>query len=331
MVKRRLKILMLKNIFACIAIVGTCILSPLLTDARAGWPERVFAPYMYLGSGDKFELTQCDDACGQKFYTIAFIIADKENNPAWDGHVGMDKNLYTNQIAEIRSRGGDVIISFGGEAGKELALVDQDPASLQAKYQTVIDHYQLTWLDFDIEGKALKNAEANQRRNSVLAKLQAANPGLVISYTLPVDPEGIPGGGQKLLADAKAKGVKVHSANVMTMDYGAHFSEGKKMSDVSIASALKAHEQCEAIDPAIKIGLTAMTGQNDEQGEIFTLEDAVAFKNWAVAQPWVCSMSFWSSNRDCGAKPGKKGSNTNSGIEQEPWAFTRVFQTFVKP
>ena len=49
-----------------------------------------------------------------KFYTIAFIIADKQNNPAWDGRIPMEKNLYADQINAIRSRGGDVIVSFGG-------------------------------------------------------------------------------------------------------------------------------------------------------------------------------------------------------------------------
>ena len=43
--------------------------------AAADWPSRVFAPYMYLGAGDNFKLTACDDACGQKFFTLAFIIA----------------------------------------------------------------------------------------------------------------------------------------------------------------------------------------------------------------------------------------------------------------
>ncbi len=42
------------------------------------WPDRVFAPYMYLGSGDSFKLTDCDDACGLKHYTLAFIIARQE-------------------------------------------------------------------------------------------------------------------------------------------------------------------------------------------------------------------------------------------------------------
>src|SRR5438552_6518945 len=104
-------------------------------SSRADWPARVFAPYMYLGAGDDFKLTDCDDACGQKFYTLAFIISDKQNNPAWDGRWPMEEDRYADQIAEIRRRGGDVIVSFGGEAGKEIAITGKDPAALLAKYQ----------------------------------------------------------------------------------------------------------------------------------------------------------------------------------------------------
>ncbi len=150
-----------------------------LSTARAGWPARVFAPYMYLGSGDNFQITGCDDACGQKFYTLAFIISDRSNNPAWYGRIPMEQDLYTNQISAIRARGGEVSVSFGGEAGLEIALVETNIAALEAKYQSVIDRYHFTWLDFDIEGKALENTEANQRRNTALARLQAVNPGRV--------------------------------------------------------------------------------------------------------------------------------------------------------
>jgi hypothetical protein len=305
-----------------------CAFISITNASRAGWPARVFAPYMYIGSGDNFKLTECDDACGQKFYTIAFIIGDKQGNPAWDGRWPMEQNLYAGQINQIRARGGDVIASFGGADGTEIAISETNTAALEAKYQSVIDRYKLTWLDFDIEGRSLSKTDANQRRNAVLASLQAKNPGLIISYTLPVDPDGISSVSQALLAEAKSKGVKVYSANMMTMDYGSHFSNGKKMSDVSIASALKAHEQCQAIDPAIKIGLTAMIGQNDERGEIFTQDDAKSLIAWAQAQPWVCSVSFWASNRDAG-KPGKqKNGNTTSGVEQKPWDFTVIFKSF---
>ena len=50
---------------------------------------------MYVGTGDDFKLTQGDDECGQKFFTLAFIIADKSNNPAWDGHISMGKTIRT--------------------------------------------------------------------------------------------------------------------------------------------------------------------------------------------------------------------------------------------
>lgn len=293
-----------------------------------GWPPRVFAPYMYIGAGDNFRLTQCDNACGQKFFTLAFIIADPHGDPAWDGRFTMEQNLYADQIDSIRNRGGDVIISFGGAGGTELAISETNVIVLEAKYQSVIDRYKFTWLDFDIEGDAMSNSDANQRRNTVLAALQAKNPRLIISYTLPVDPDGISVESQHLLADAVAKGVKIHSVNVMTMDFGAHFSNGRKMSDVSIASALKAYAQSSGIVPGTRIGLTPMIGQNDEPGEVFTQKDAGALKKWAERQPWVCSLSFWASNRDTGYLGKNKTDNDTSGIKQKPWEFTTIFESF---
>jgi hypothetical protein len=57
---------------------------------------------------------------------------------------------------------------------------------------------------------------------------------------------------------------------------------------------------------------------------------ATTLTKWAEAQPWVCSLSFWASNRDAG-KSGKKGSdNDTSGIEQKPWEFTLIFKPFTK-
>src|SRR5438552_4104747 len=83
--------------------------------------------------------------------------------------------------------------------------------ALLADYQSTLDRYHFTWLDFDIEGSNLaKNPQASERRNAALAKLQHNNPGLLISYTLPVDPHGLSDASQKLLADAVAQGVKVH-------------------------------------------------------------------------------------------------------------------------
>src|SRR5436190_3390098 len=107
-------------------LLGFLLCVALALPARAAFPARVFAPYMYIGSGDDFKLTDCDDATGLKHYTLAFIIAREQRSgkdikylpePSWDGRLPMEQNVYKDQIDAIRARGGDVIMSFGGQAG----------------------------------------------------------------------------------------------------------------------------------------------------------------------------------------------------------------------
>jgi chitinase len=322
-------------------------------SARAEWPARVFAPYMYLGADDHFKLTDCDDGCGLKHYTLAFIIARQEGRgkdakyfkePAWDGRFPMEQNLYQDQIEAIRKRGGDVIASFGGEAGHELAMVIDDPTELQAAYQSILDRYHFTWLDFDIEGSNLdKNRAASERRNTALAGLQAKNPGLMISYTLPVDPHGISDASQALLADAKGKGVKVHSANIMVMYFGKEFiGKGRSEGELGIDSANSAYAQIQKIDPAVQVGLCPCLGRNGSKDEVFTLADARVLKEFADKTPWVCSLHYWSINDDA-ARPRRRESDSNANTNppnagtnavaavqdgRTPWAFANVFKSF---
>jgi chitinase len=309
-------------------IFTTCLIASIASTAHADWPKRVFIPYVYLGNGDNFKLTDCDDQIGQKYYTLAFIIADRKTHaPTWFGEIPMARNLYADQITAIRQRGGDVVCSFGGEAGTELAISQTDPVALEAAYQSVVDQYKFTWLDFDIEGDNLdQHPDANHRRNAALAALQKKYPDLVISYTLPVDPDGISEASQKLLADAKSQGVVVHSANIMVMYFGHDFLATKKSeAELGIASALKAHSQIQAIDPRIQIGLCPCIGTNGSKKEIFTLADANTLRAFADKTDWVCSLSFWSMNRD---SQKKHGGDTSSGTPQRPWDFASAFKSF---
>ena len=315
-------------------------------SVRAGWPDRVFAPYMYVGAGDNFKLTDCDDQFGLKYYTLAFIIARQDGNgknavyhkePSWDGRIPIEQNFYHDQIDAIRKRGGDVIMSFGGEAGKELANVIDDPAQLEAAYQKVVDQYKFTWLDFDVEGNNLdKGKPDSERRNTVLASLQRKNPGLIISYTLPVNPNGISEASQALLADAKAKGVKIHSANLMVMYFGKEFiNKGKSEGQLGADSANTAYAQLRKIDPAIQVGLCPCLGRNGSKDEVFTLDDAKILKAFADKTPWVCSLHYWSINDDA-ARPRKKRTITSTNSvtisnSPQPWAFAKIFQTFTAP
>lgn len=344
----------MQNKIAASALIVLSLIGVSATSVSAQWPARVFAPYMYIGADDNFKLTDCDDACGLKYYTLAFIIAKQEgrgrnatytNQPSWDGRILIEENLYHDQIDAIRKRGGDVIMSFGGEGGKEMANIIDDPVALEAAYQKVIDQYKFTWLDFDIEGNNLdKGKIASEHRNTALANLQKKNPGLIISYTLPVDPDGISDASRALLADAQAKGVKVHSANLMVMFFGRKFiNKGKTEGELGIESANVAYAQIQRIDPAIQIGLCPCLGRNGSADEVFTLEDAKTLKAFADKTPWICSLHYWSINDDA-ARPRRRrnaanASNTNAvaatnsvapSNETQAWAFARVFNSFTK-
>jgi hypothetical protein len=347
---------MQNKLAASVGIALSLIAGSFATTARAEWPARVFAPYMYIGQGDNFQLTDCDDACGLKHYTLAFIIALQDGRgkdakylkePSWDGRTPISENLYHDQIDAIRKRGGDVIMSFGGEAGKEMANVIDDPVALEAAYQKVIDQYKFTWLDFDVEGNNLDKGKADsERRNTVLASLQKKNPGLIISYTLPVDPDGISEASRALLADAKAKGVKVHSANLMVMFFGKRFvDKGKSEGELGIESANTAYAQIQKIDPSIQIGLCPCLGHNGPGNEIFGIEDAKTLKVFADNTAWVCSLHYWSINDDSG-RPRRRRTVTNTtnttGVvtsttnnimtpnERQPWEFANIFKSFTK-
>jgi hypothetical protein len=312
----------------------------------ADWPARVFAPYMYIGAGDNFKLTDCDDACGVKYYTLAFIIARQEGRgqdakyfpePSWDGRIPIEQNLYADQIEALRKRGGDVIMSFGGEGGKELANVIDDPAQLEAAYQKVIDQYKFTWLDFDVEGHNLSKGKLDsERRNAVLASLQKKNPGLIISYTLPIDPDGFSQSSRALLADAVQKGVKVHSANLMVMFFGKKFiNHGKSEGQLGIDSAQAAYGQLQKIDPTAQVGLCPCLGRNGSPDEDFGLEDAKTLKAFADATPWVCSLHFWSINDDSGKRRRRnanaEGAAPTPDLQQpHPWDFANRFKDFTR-
>jgi len=296
--------------------------------SAASWPAKVFAPYAFIPKGF-INIADCFAQTGQRFFTLAFIISDADGQPAWTGSRDLEvgTKYYADQIRAIRARGGDVLISFGGEGGTELAIKTPDVDELEKKYQSVIDNYQLNWMDFDIEGKALKNTAANQRRDEALERLQRKNPALKISFTLPVNPTGMEEESLVMLRDAKARGVKIESVDIMTMDYGPAVSRGRKMGDLAVAASNASHRQTMEIDPAIKIGICPMIGQNDEKGEIFTTDDARQVMEFASKADWVRSLGIWSSNRDR-LKGTRKGDNHSSGIDQRPWDFTSIFQAF---
>ncbi|KAI7836597.1 hypothetical protein COHA_009555 [Chlorella ohadii] len=281
---------------------------------RGAFPAKVFAPFVDVGLYPTPRLLDFFEATGQQWFTLAFITADQERKvPAWAGTIGLEKQFLMDQIRDVRLRGGDVIVSFGGAAGQELAQVVTDENALLAHYQAVIDLYKLRWVDFDVEGQAVAQPASYDRRNRVLARLQAANPGLIVSFTLPVLPTGLTADGVRLLESCAKYRVRVDVVNIMTMDYGdsAAPAPDGRMGDYAIQAAEATYRQALAAGlNATKIGNTPMIGRNDVETEVFYQADAhkVGRGRWFNGETYVSIQS--------------------SSIPQQPFEFTKIFKQY---
>ncbi|EFH83217.1 carbohydrate binding domain-containing protein [Ktedonobacter racemifer] len=302
--------------------------------AASSFPSSYFAPYQDVTIGAS--LQSVAQATGQKYYTLAFITGNG-CNADWAGTIPLNQtSIYLpnldSDISYLRSQGGDIIISFGGAAGQELAQTCSTVSSLQAQYQAVINQYHATHLDFDIEGGEQGDSTTYTRRNTALAALQAANPGLTISFTLPSATTGLLSDSLGLLNNAVSHGVNFNIVNLMTMDYG---SPDSQMGQESINAANGLHSELQSIFPSksssqlwAMVGITPMIGQNDSGGEVFSLSNASQVLSFAQTNK-IGELAFWEVPRDNGNCAGSTtASDTCSGLSQSTYAFTNLWKPF---
>jgi len=294
----------------------------------------MFAPYLATWQ-PQHEIGQIAHVSGIQYFTLAFVISNPNAClPKWAGKKPVaEESEIPGEIAGLRNRGGDVIISFGGANGKELGQTCQDAASLQAAYQSVIDKYNVRMLDFDIEAAAIRDPASIDRRNVALAALESANPGLTISFTLAASPEGLLPEGQNLLKNASEHNVKVATVNILAMDYDKD-ADPNGMGLNAISAATHTLQQLKSIGlnanlGAPSLGITVMVGRNDVSPEVFAQSDAQAVLNFAQANSDVHLLSMWAVGRDRSC-PGeaKIVSGTCSGITQQPYEFAHIFEKF---
>jgi hypothetical protein len=286
------------------------------------------------------DLTSISAASGIKTFTLAFIVSEGSCEPAWGGviPVGSASDYVGAAIDAFRQAGGQVIISFGGEAGTELAESCTSASSLEAAYQDVVDTYGVYNLDFDIEGAAVGDSASVNMRSTALAMLQhneaALGHQVKISLTLPVLPTGFPAAEMAVVTSAVEAGVQLSVVNPMTMDYGGAVSDPTQMGTYAIEAAQAVEQQLAAAyssaTPAqlwAMVGITPLIGQNDTSGEIFTLADAQQVADFAAATG-VGRLSMWSVTRDqqCSQGTIDYDSPSCSGILQGTWAFSHVFE-----
>jgi hypothetical protein len=291
-----------------------------------------FAPYVDTSLNPSYDLMESAEATGTKEFNLAFVSpAGRACTPAWGGKQRLTENSVANQVARLRDEGGDVRISFGGQSGKELARVCRSLDELVKAYTKVVDTFELTKLDFDLEGPALTDRRANGLRNQALARLQKQDPDLNISFTLPVMPSGLSPDSLAVLQNARQSGVRVSRVNIMAMDYGTSFTgdmgtyamKAATVAQRQIRPALGLRDEKEAWSALV---VTPMIGVNDVKGEVFKPQDARELRKFA-AEKKLAGLSMWSGTRD---QPCPDGPNTTaqaacSGISAGEDAFAEAF------
>jgi hypothetical protein len=292
-----------------------------------------FAPYVDTSLHPAFDLLASAGSTGVKNYNLAFVTDGGGCTPKWGGVTDLASDAVAQQIGALRAKGGDVRVSFGGASGSELATTCSSADALAAAYGKAVDAYGLTKVDFDVEGGALPNTAANTRRAQAIAKLQSQHPGLDVSYTLPVMPEGLTQDGVDLLANAKANGVEIDTVNIMAMDYGPAYSGdmGTYAEQAATATQAQVKGVLGLSDSAAwnAVAVTPMIGVNDVASEIFKVDDASQLVTFAKAKG-LGGLSMWSATRDkqCsgGAKPSADA--TCSSIVQDAFAFSKAFAAY---
>ncbi|HWG27499.1 MAG TPA: hypothetical protein VG296_25525, partial [Actinospica sp.] len=172
-------------------LAGTVLVSGGLAVATAGpaaaagsaLPAHYAAPYLQISASDAGDIAADEAATGLKYYTLAFLIPQSGCTPKWEDD-NSAVGAFSSQISTLQSSGGNVIISFGGAAGGELAQTCTSVSSLTAAYLNVVNTYGVTRLDFDIEGGVLSDTASTTRRDQALAALQAEDPAVQVDFTL---------------------------------------------------------------------------------------------------------------------------------------------------
>jgi hypothetical protein len=286
-----------------------------------------YSPYADLSLYPLYNLSSEASTEGTKYFNLAFITAGSTCTPEWGGVTSITDSSISSDIASLRSAGGDVRVSFGGEAGTELAQSCTSASALAAAYQSVIKQYSLTEIDFDVEGAAISNTASINLRNQAIAILEGEDANLQVSYTLPVLPSGLTSDGVNVLSNAKADGANIAAVNVMAMDYGSSFSGDMATLAEEAASATASQVQSvwtslSSAQAYAKIAVTPMIGVNDTSSETFTVADAGSLASWAKSKG-LAWLSMWSATRDTECSGGAQtyASATCSSVVQSAGAF----------
>ncbi len=314
---------------------------------HAGLHRSVYAPYFETWTKDK--LPAAASASGARTLTLAFLQAPKRGSCSvtWNGDTKQPVRpggRYTAQIAALRAMGGSVVPSFGGysadQGGTEIADSCRSVPAIARAYESVVTTYGVTHLDMDVEANSLSKPAGIARRSAALRLLQdwagRTHRHVRITFTLGVEPWGLPANCLAILKSAVAQGVRF-SVNIMAFDYYIKASKtGIEMGTAAVQALYGTHRQLGRLYPGLSLprlwtleGITLLPGIDDypKKTEVTYLSDTREVAQFARAHRMPL-VSIWALQRDNGRCPGTIDSNSCSGIRQLRWAFSRLLERY---
>jgi chitinase len=287
----------------------------------ANWYES--APYYSTLDSSGPNLSQVMSATGTKAFDLAFILSGGGCSATWDGTdpVSGDTQVAAT-ISQIRSGGGDVIVSAGGFNGTKLGQTCSSAPATAAAYQAVITQYGLHAFDFDLEEPEIENSAAIDNELGAAQILQRNNPGLFVSVTIPSTTTGANFFGQQLLNESKSLGFTPDDYTIMPFDGGFSGASSQITALQDFHSQLMSTFGWSSAQAFAHEGFSGMNGRTDS-AEIFTQADFGSVLSFAESNG-MSRYTFWSVNRDRECTPVDNGftSSECSSIAQNPWDFT---------
>lgn len=223
---------------------------------------------------------------------------------------GIDTEAFARaNVAEAQRQNTRYAVSTGGALGIFTCASDEGMARFVARY----DSAQLALLDFDIEGaQTPAQIDALVQR---LAVLKRTRPTLRLQFTLATHAgsdgarRGLNATGLAVLQALQRHGLDDAIINLMVMNYVAAdprwcvLRRGRcDMGRSAVQAVQHLHRQHSL--PFARIAVTAMPGQNDVAGNVFSLADARRLAA-AARRLGLAAVYHWSIDRDQPCPPGE--------------------------
>lgn len=268
------------------------------------------------------DLGKIYDEIGCEYYFLGFIRPDDATPLSSDGTIrwgwggfyelsekGNDGFQYEGikkSIQNIRDRGGDVVVSVGGQLGSAPWTITQNITKLKEMYIEIIEAYDLQVLDLDIE-EINQGYEQNVANAKAIKRAQDQT-GVEVVLTIPIMPYGYTSTQKNLLRAYIGNGVNVKLINSMTMCYGSEVNPGEDFATASIRAIDNACVQVKSIYAEFGIeltqeqvykmlGATVDIGYENQYNPVFTAEMTKRVAEHAN-KVGLGMYSYWCINRD---------------------------------